>query len=190
MTTGGPTTGGTVTSGTTTSTTHDTSPADAPSKPAAAGNTGNNTQEAQAAEAVDRVHSPKQGADPALVGDSNPEIKLTGTGAPGSHSAYFGLTPSGKKVEETSSATSAPKPAHSKETAVGGGQESSEGDTGSRAPAGNAEVSEQMNKVGTGPGQTGAQSKDPAPLSGASDEKPGAGATGLTQGSGDVRPGE
>ena len=34
--------------------------------------------------------------DPALQGDEHP--KMTGEGAPGSHSALFGLTPDGKKA--------------------------------------------------------------------------------------------
>jgi hypothetical protein len=117
------------------------------------------------------------------VGDPNPKDKMSGTGAPGSHSAVFGLTPDGKKNTDTSSGSGAPKAAHSEETAVGGGKQSDEGDTGSRAPSGNKEVSEQMQKVdadkGPKPGDAPAGGDD-------GDQKPGAGSTGLEQGSGKV----
>ena len=154
------------------------SPADIPSKPTSAGNSGSNDQQGHSTEGGDR------GPDPALVGDANPTEKLTGTGEPGSHSALFGLTPDGKKNTETSKGSGAPKAAHSKDTAVGGGKQVEE--TGSRASSGNAEVSEQMQKAEADPGQKGAQRTDPAPLPAGGDTKPGAGATGLQQGSGKV----
>jgi len=55
---------------------------------------------------------------------------MTGTGAPGSHSALFGLTPDGHKETESSSVTTAPKPSaeDSKQEAMGGGKEGA--DTG------------------------------------------------------------
>lgn len=165
-------------SSTVTSDNQNESPADMPSKPTSAGNSGNNDQQALSPEDGDQVQSPEKGPDPALVGDPNPNDKLTGTGVPGSHSAYFGLTPDGKKVTETTSGSSASKPAHSSETAVGGGKETGEGDTGSRARSGNSEVSEQMQKAEADPGQKGGQRTDPAPLSAEEGTKPGAGATG------------
>jgi hypothetical protein len=169
---------------TATSEDQNSSPADTPSKPTSAGNSGSNDQQGHSSEGGDRVQSPDQGPDPALVGDANPKEKLTGTGEPGSHSALFGLTPDGKKNTEASKGSGAPKAAHSKDTAVGGGKQGEE--TGSRAPSGNKEVSEQMQKAEADPGQKGAQKTDPAPLPAAGDTKPGAGATGLEQGSGKV----
>jgi hypothetical protein len=123
-----------------------------------------------------------KGPDPALVGSpagSGEQTKLTGDGAPGSHSAYFGLTPDGRAVKETNSKTTAPVAAHSDESAVGGGKESSEGDSGSRAPAGNEQVSDQMKREDQS--GVGADTSAGAPLKGSNDEKPGAGATGLSQ---------
>jgi len=171
------------TSTSTTATSHgeQASPADTPSKPTPAGHHGgDDVQQAQADTAVERVESGKSeasGADPALVGDPNPKDKLVGTGAPGSHSAVFGLTPDGKTNTDTAKGSGAPKPAHSKETAIGGGQQSSEGDTGSRAPTGNPEVSEQMHKKTTDPEMKGGQNPGQAPLSADGDLKPGASQT-------------
>ncbi|OCT52211.1 hypothetical protein CLCR_08988 [Cladophialophora carrionii] len=163
------------------------SPADVPSKPASAGNSGNNDQQAQPpADGGDRVQSPDQGPDPALVGEANPTEKLSGTGAPGSHSALFGLTPDGKKNAEASKGSGAPQAAHSDKTAVGGGKPAEGGDTSSRAPTGNAQVSEQLQTSEAAPGQKGGQRTDPVPLPAEGDTKPGAGATGLQQGGGDV----
>ena len=96
----------------------------------------------------DAKDSDSGGVDPNLVGEPNPKDKLTGTGAPGSHSAVFGLTPDGKSNTDTSkSSGGAIKPAHGTEEASGGGKESSGGDTGSRAPAGGGELSEQRKKT-------------------------------------------
>ncbi|EXJ59168.1 hypothetical protein A1O7_06600 [Cladophialophora yegresii CBS 114405] len=164
------------------------SPAEAvPSKPTSAGNSGNNDQQAQPpTDGGDRVQSPDQGADPALVGEPNPTEKLSGTAAPGSHSALFGLTPDGKKNAEASKGSGAPQPAHSTDTAVGGGKPAEEGDTSSRAPTGNAQVSEQLQKTEASPGEKGGQRKDPVPLPAEDGTKPGAGATGLQQGGGDL----
>lgn len=44
--------------------------------------------------------------DPAVQGEEHP--KMSGDGAPGSHSAVFGLTPDGKKIDDTSSGQQAP----------------------------------------------------------------------------------
>ncbi|KIW31392.1 uncharacterized protein PV07_03044 [Cladophialophora immunda] len=160
---------------------------DTPSKPVSAGNSGSNDQQGTSQD-LDRVQSPKQGPDPALVGEPNPTDKLSGTAAPGSHSAVFGLTPDGKKVSDTSHGSSAPKPAHSSETAVGGGKKEAGGDTSSRATA-SGEVGEQMHKAGADQGAKGLQRTDPAPEPAGGDGKPGAGVTGLQQGSGKVEPG-
>ncbi|OAP54302.1 hypothetical protein AYL99_11403 [Fonsecaea erecta] len=160
------------------------SASETPSKPVSAGNSGSNDQQGNP-EDLNRVQSPKQGADPALVGDPNPTEKLSGNAAPGSHSAVFGLTPDGKKVSDTSHGSSAPKPAHSSETAVGGGKKDADSDTSSRA-TGSGEVGEQMQKAGADQGEKGLQRTDPAPQPAGSDGKPGAGLTGLQQGSGKV----
>ncbi|KIW91391.1 uncharacterized protein Z519_08287 [Cladophialophora bantiana CBS 173.52] len=160
-----------------------------PSKPVSAGNSDNNDQQGSSQD-LGRVQSPKQGPDPALVGDPNPTDKMTGTAVPGSHSAVFGLTPDGKKVGNTSPGSSAPKPAHSSKTAVGGGrEEAGDLDTSSRTPA-SGEVSEQMHKAEADPGAKGLQRTDPAPEPAGSDGKPGAGVTGMQQGSGKVEPGK
>jgi len=174
------------TSTTTTSHGEHASTGDIPSKPTPTGHHGgDDVQQAQAHKAVERVESGKSeasGADPALVGDPNPKDKLVGTGAPGSHSAVFGLTPDGKANTDTAKGSGAPKPAHSKETAIGGGQESSEGDTGSRAPTGNPELSEQLQKSGTDHDTKGGQNPGQAPLAADGDLRAGgsqtAGSTG------------
>ena len=113
------------------------------------------------------------GNDPATIESSGK--KLTGTGAPGSHSALFGLTPDGHKETDVNYDTSKPPQDNS------GGNEAS-GDTGSRAPEGQG-VSEQMNdpKVAE-KGHNGQAVED------SSSGKPGAG-TGVAtaeQGSGTV----
>ncbi|KAH0843227.1 hypothetical protein AYO21_03520 [Fonsecaea monophora] len=165
--------------------TSSSSASETPSKPVSAGNSGSSDHHGSSHK-VDRVQSPEQGPDPALVGEPNPTDKLSGTAAPGSHSAVFGLTPDGKKVSDTSHGSSAPKPAHSTETAVGGGKKEGGGsDTGSRA-TGSGEVGEQMHKVGADQGAKGLERTDPAPEPAGSDGKPGAGLTGLQQGSGKV----
>lgn len=86
--------------------------------------------------------------DPSLVGPKDThDLKMTGEGAPGSHSAVFGLTPDGKKDPNTIPQTSVPKPAHSKQTAVGGGTVPQDADdssnTSSTAAAGGG-VAKQM----------------------------------------------
>jgi len=167
----------------TTATSHgeNASSSDISSKPTPTGHHGgDDAQQVQADKAVERVESGKSeasGADPALVGDPNPKDKLVGTGAPGSHSAVFGLTPDGKANTDTAKGSGPPKPAHSKETAIGGGQQSSEGDTGSRAPAGNSEVSEQLHKTGTDQETKGGQNPGQAPLAADGDLKAGASQT-------------
>jgi len=104
-----------------------TSPAtETASKPTSAGNSGSNDQHSHGDSGdsgdMKRVQSPDQGPDPALVGDPVPTDKLTGTGAPGSHSALFGLTPDGKKNTEASKGSGVPQAAHSKEPSVGSGK--------------------------------------------------------------------
>jgi hypothetical protein len=60
-------------------------------------------------------------SDPNLVGpEDTHNLKMTGEGAPGSHSAVFGLTPDGKKHETTSSTTTAPVPTEERSAAGGG----------------------------------------------------------------------
>jgi len=126
-----------------------------------------------------------QGRDPAVIGNDH-EKKLTGTGAPGSHSAVFGLTPTGEKITDTDSTTTAPRPAHSKSRDETAG----EGDNSSRAPAGGDKLSEQMHNP-RDQGPKGLERTDPVSSMETSDSaKPGAGGVGLSQGTGDVRPGE
>lgn len=95
----------------------------------------------------------EKGEDPNVV--ERRSRKLTGTAAPGSHSALFGLTPDGHKEQEVDHGSTKPKPAHSKEdsTAASGDgatftgksrDVTSSGDTGSRAPEGSG-VQEQLN---------------------------------------------
>ncbi|KAK5465205.1 hypothetical protein LTS15_001768 [Exophiala xenobiotica] len=126
-----------------------------------------------------------QGRDPAVIDKGN-EKKLTGTGVPGSHSAVFGLTPTGEKITDTDSSTTAPRPAHSKsrDDTAGGG------DNSSRAPAGGEKLTEQMHNP-RDQGPKGLERTDPVSGVESSDSsKPGAGGVGLSQGTGDVRPGE
>jgi len=125
-----------------------------------------------------------QGPDPALVGDANPEKKLTGSGVDGSHSAFFGLTPDGHKHEDTSHVTTAPKPAHGDKGKSDKSDKNDKNDDGSRAPTGNSEIKEQMNAPDTG--AKGLERKEPAPTEASSDGKPGAGLSGMEQGSGAV----
>ncbi|KIX95273.1 uncharacterized protein Z520_09190 [Fonsecaea multimorphosa CBS 102226] len=156
-----------------------------PSKPVSAGNSGSNDHQGNP-EDQDQDQSSDKGPDPALVGEPNPTEKLSGNAAPGSHSAVFGLTPDGKKSTDTSHGTSAPKPAHgSDDSAQGGGKKEEGGDTSSRNTA-SGEVGEQMQKAEADQGEKGLQRTDPAPQPAGSDGKPGAGATGLQQGSGKV----
>lgn len=86
-----------------------------------------------------------QGRDPNTEGPDHPQLK--GTGAPGSHSAFFRLTPDGKKDENTKAGTTPIKPADGEEsskqeTASGGGTYTVE-DGGSRGVTGDG-VSEQV----------------------------------------------
>lgn len=96
----------------------------------------------------DVQHAEQQGRDPNTEGPDHP--KMTGTGAPGSHSAFFGLTPDGKRDENTQAGSTPVKPAHSKETsntegASGGGSYSNE-DSGSRGATGSG-VAEQVSDL-------------------------------------------
>jgi hypothetical protein len=117
--------------------------------------------------------------------DGSHHVKLTGTGVDGSHSAVFGLTPDGHKHEETNSTTTAPKPAFSKEDAMGGRKSvAATGDGGLTGGGRDQGVAGQMNAPDQGP--KGLERTDPVPT--AQDEgssaKPGAGMTGMSQGSG------
>ena len=92
----------------------------------------------QTSSSNDVQHAESQGRDPNTEGPDHP--KMTGTGQPGSHSAFFGLTPDGSKDENTQAGTTPVKPAHSKEasnsgTASGGGTYT-EDDVGSRGVTG------------------------------------------------------
>ena len=127
-----------------------------------------------------------QGVDKNVDGPTDPKeldsMKMTGDGAPGSHSAVFGLTPDGKKHDETDSTTTAPKPAHSGQGAKGGGSvpDSTEdsSNTGSGGVSGGG-VSDQMHDpqvAEKGHGGSAVES------TGGAGEKPGAG-TGTEAGS-------
>ena len=141
-----------------------------------------------------------QGKDPGLVDDK--AKKLTGTGAPGSHSALFGLTPDGHKEEKAEYSSSGKVgAAHSEEdsTAASGegaqytgknrdkmnedtGNTEDTGDSGSRAPDG-AGVKDQMDDprvAEKGHGGDGVSTE--------STGKPGGGSsmTGPSQGTGTV----
>lgn len=129
----------------------------------------------------------KKGKDSNVVEDKSK--KLTGTAAPGSHSALFGLTPDGHKEQDVD--YSSTKPAHSNEDstiASGSGATftgksrdiTSSGDIGSRAPGG-SRVQEQLNdpRLAQKGDSTGANTMD-----GTATSKPGSGssATGPSQG--------
>lgn len=122
-----------------------------------------------------------EGEDPAVV--DTKDKKLTGTGAPGSHSALFGLTPDGHKESQADYSSTKPKPAHSEE-ATGGGSTSGGGDSGSRAPGGSG-VAEQINDPRVSKKGHGGD----ATVTDVESEKPGTGSTvmGPSQGSGQVR---
>src|SRR5271156_2261478 len=123
--------------------------------------------------------------------------KLTGRGAPGSHSALFGLTPDGHKESKADYSSSGKvQPAYSKEdntaasgegaTFTGKNQEKAEvttEDTGSHAPTGEG-VSEQLEDPRVAEKGHGG---DNMPADGS--DKPGAGqsALGGEQGTGTVR---
>jgi hypothetical protein len=69
-------------------------------------------------------------ADSELVGPKDThDIKMSGDGEPGSHSAVFGLTPDGSKDDKTKSVTT--PPANVKKGGDGAGEAAS-GDVGSR----------------------------------------------------------
>ena len=90
-------------------------------------------------------HATQGGDDPSLVGSAEKgRVKMTGTGAPGSHSALFGLTPDGHKETETSSKTTAPKPAHGDDQSKSADVDT---DTSDRIPAGEGKggVESQLN---------------------------------------------
>jgi hypothetical protein len=93
----------------------------------------------QAAGADENDAGNSKGQDPSVVDDKG--RKLTGTGAPGSHSALFGLTPDGHKETDADANSSKARPAHG--GGGGGDDATSSGDTGSRAPAGSG-VQEQL----------------------------------------------
>ena len=139
----------------------------------------------------DESQGPSQSRDPNVI--DTKEKKLTGTGAPGSHSALFGLTPDGHKETEADSTTTAPKAAHREEkksvTGDGGedtagstqGQATSE-DAGSRQPEG-AGVKDQMNDPNVAQKGHGGAAETTTDDSG----KPGGGSTMTpSQGTGDV----
>ncbi len=111
-----------------------------------------NEQPQESSGGDDDHQGPNQGRDPNVVDVK--DKKLTGTGAPGSHSALFGLTPDGHKETEADATTTAPKAAHTgeKKSATGDGGEETEDaaegkatseDAGSRQPEG-AGVKDQM----------------------------------------------
>lgn len=91
-----------------------------------------------------RDGSETKGRDPNTEGPDHPQLK--GTGAPGSHSAFFGLTPDGKKDENTKAGTTPPvKPdsEDSKDETPSGGGKLTENDGGSRGVTGHG-VHEQV----------------------------------------------
>jgi len=138
----------------------------------------------------DLQHAESQGRDPNTEGPDHP--KMTGTGAPGSHSAVFGLTPDGNKDDNTNSDSNPVKPAHSKEAEVGGeasgGGSYSKEDQGSRGVTGDG-VADQMHDPKVGESAHGGDNQQA--ISGSGD-KAGSGTsmTNPSQGSGDVRPSE
>jgi len=137
----------------------------------------------------------EKGQDPDVVEDKL--NKLTGTAAPGSHSALFGLTPDGHKEQEAEYSSTKPKPAHSDEdstiasgdgaTFTGKNREAtSSGDTGSRAPEGSG-VQEQLNDPklaakGDSTGTTGTGD--------ATESKPGSGSSAVAPLLGSDKPGQ
>jgi hypothetical protein len=153
----------------TTSTTHDTRP--------------DNLSPTRSHPDRSEVQSPDQGPDPALVGDAREHPKMVGQGTPGSHSAVFGLTPDGKRYDDSSHGTTPIRPAHSDQTTlgrksvVGASGADSGGDTVSGGRGG---VSDQIDAPDVG--KKGLERTDPAPISSSnSGGKPGAGLTGLGQ---------
>lgn len=108
---------------------------------------------------------------------------MVGQGAPGSHSAVFGLTPDGKKHDDSSHGTAPVRPAHSEETTLGkksvvGASGPDSG--GDAVSGGRGGVSDQVDAPDTG--KKGLERTDPAPISESNSAgKPGAGLTGLGQ---------
>ena len=137
------------------------------------------------------VQKPQDGHDPNLVGPEDTHtMKMTGSGEPGSHSAVFGLTPDGKKHDETTGTTTAPKAAHSKDSAIGGGtipkdSESSTVSSSNQARGGG--VAAQMNDPQVAEKGHGGQAVESEAGAG---DKAGSGLSGAPQGSGDVQAGE
>jgi hypothetical protein len=88
-----------------------------------------------------------KGRDPNTEGPDHPQLK--GTGAPGSHSAFFGLTPDGKKDENTKAGSTPPVKSsegeEGGETASGGGTFTKD-DGGSRGVTGHG-VADQVGDV-------------------------------------------
>lgn len=121
----------------------------------------------------DNTQHGTQARDPAV--EDRSDKKLTGTGVDGSHSAVFGLTPDGHKHKETSSQTTAPRPAHTKDGV----------DNIDRPIGGNDNLAGQMHdpqvhhKAHEGKGDYEGDSN-----------KIGGGAPGGQQGFGTVRPGD
>ena len=134
----------------------------------------------------------EDGHDPSLVGPEDTHtMKLTGSGEPGSHSAVFGLTPDGKKHDETTGTTTAPKAAHTQEEkATGGGsipKDSDDSTVSSSNQARGGGVADQMNdpqvaEKGHGGGAVESEA-------GAGD-KAGSGLGAAPQGSGNIQEGE
>ncbi|KIV88765.1 hypothetical protein PV10_08410 [Exophiala mesophila] len=144
---------------------------------------GHKDHDDKSGETVKKVQSPDQGPDPALVGEAESHPKLSGQGVPGSHSAVFGLTPDGKRHDDTSHSTTTVAPAHSEETTMGrksvaaaSGVDKASTEGGVAGGAGG--VSDQIDAPDMG--KKGLERKDPLPsgLTGSSG-KPGAGLTGV-----------
>lgn len=117
---------------------------DRPSEPPSTINTSDEPKNVQddSAPADDVQRGETEGRDPNTEGEdtlAGDHPKMTGTGAPGSHSAVFGLTPDGKTDTNTKSSTTKVKPAHSEETS-----NTSTADTGSRADGGGDGIKEQV----------------------------------------------
>ena len=125
-----------------------------------------------------------KGEDPNLQGPADvSKVKMTGDGAPGSHSAVFGLTPDGKTYNDTTKGSGVSKPVHSEETAIGGGTAAKDDTDASRATTGSG-VADQMNDPRVA--EKGHEGRAVESTGGAGD-KPGAG-VGLvpSQGTGEV----
>jgi hypothetical protein len=114
----------------------------------------------------------KKGEDPNVV--ENKSKKLTGTAAPGSHSALFGLTPDGHKEQDVDYGSTKPKPAHSNEdstiasgdgaTFTGKSRDvTSSGDTGSRAQKGGSAGTNIMGDTTTSKPGSGSSATEPSP---------------------------